>query len=189
MKGKRKKGETSAQHTASRPSEPPPAMLPQHPPSDPPQTRQKRHSGAISSEPSSLEAMVPSQPPFPHHFPTGNQRFLDVTSCARAPNDLQAQQPNPAFSIPHPITGAHFSDGDQTRGPQAYATVHQPVQSPPAVLTREKKQQACVNCRRAKLKCIIEEHSLDCIRCIARKEKCAFHPRGHVSFCVPRELN
>jgi hypothetical protein len=55
---------------------------------------------------------------------------------------------------------------------------------PPAVLIREKKQKACANCRRAKLKCIVDDGETDCIRCKARKEKCVFYPRGHVSRLV-----
>lgn len=51
----------------------------------------------------------------------------------------------------------------------------------PAVLVREKKQKACANCRRAKLKCIVEDGESDCVRCQARKEKCIFYPRNHVS--------
>jgi hypothetical protein len=54
--------------------------------------------------------------------------------------------------------------------------------APPAVLIREKKQKACANCRRAKLKCIVDDGETDCIRCKARKEKCVFYPRGHVSW-------
>ncbi|WWC86430.1 uncharacterized protein L201_001307 [Kwoniella dendrophila CBS 6074] len=48
----------------------------------------------------------------------------------------------------------------------------------PAVLTREKKQRACTNCRKAKLKCIVEEDSSECVRCLSRKERCIFHPRA-----------
>lgn len=53
--------------------------------------------------------------------------------------------------------------------------------APPAVLVREKKQKACANCRRAKLKCIVGDDQTDCIRCMARKEKCVFYPRSLVS--------
>ncbi|KLT44329.1 hypothetical protein CC85DRAFT_283571 [Cutaneotrichosporon oleaginosum] len=49
----------------------------------------------------------------------------------------------------------------------------------PSVLIREKKQKACANCRRAKLKCMIEEGDKECVRCITRKERCVFFPRGH----------
>ena len=55
------------------------------------------------------------------------------------------------------------------------------LDSPPAVLTREKKQKACSNCRKAKLKCIVDEGATDCLRCSSRKEKCIFYPRAHVS--------
>ncbi|WWC66230.1 uncharacterized protein I206_100131 [Kwoniella pini CBS 10737] len=51
--------------------------------------------------------------------------------------------------------------------------------SVPAVLTRDKKQKACANCRKAKLKCILEHGSTECIRCKSRKEKCTFFPRSH----------
>lgn len=50
----------------------------------------------------------------------------------------------------------------------------------PAVLVREKKQRACANCRRAKLKCIVHAGKTECVRCISRKEKCIFYPRSHV---------
>lgn len=53
------------------------------------------------------------------------------------------------------------------------------LENPPSVLVREKKQKACANCRRAKLKCIVEKGS-DCVRCESRKEKCIFYPRSHV---------
>lgn len=55
------------------------------------------------------------------------------------------------------------------------------VEGLPSVLVREKKQKACANCRRAKLKCIVEGNETDCVRCRARKERCIFYPRGHVS--------
>jgi len=59
--------------------------------------------------------------------------------------------------------------------------------APPSILVREKKQKACANCRRAKLKCIVENNEADCVRCRARKERCVFYPRGHVSqpFFIP----
>lgn len=49
----------------------------------------------------------------------------------------------------------------------------------PSVLVREKKQKACANCRRAKLKCIVNDGNNECVRCLARKERCVFYPRGH----------
>lgn len=51
----------------------------------------------------------------------------------------------------------------------------------PSILLREKKQKACANCRRAKLKCIMDEGVGSCVRCNARKETCTFLPRSHVS--------
>ncbi|WWC58781.1 uncharacterized protein I303_101325 [Kwoniella dejecticola CBS 10117] len=67
--------------------------------------------------------------------------------------------------------------------PQSHANLHHPrpatmTISVPAVLTREKKQKACTNCRKAKLKCILEHGSTECIRCKSRKEKCVFFPRS-----------
>lgn len=53
--------------------------------------------------------------------------------------------------------------------------------SPPAVLTREKKQKACANCRRAKLKCLVSKGETDCVRCQSRGERCIFYTRSHVS--------
>jgi hypothetical protein len=58
---------------------------------------------------------------------------------------------------------------------------------PPAVLTRDKKQKACANCRRAKLKCIVAGDQADCVRCLSRKEKCVFYPRTLVSFSLPTQ--
>ncbi|BEI84348.1 hypothetical protein CcaverHIS002_0409520 [Cutaneotrichosporon cavernicola] len=49
----------------------------------------------------------------------------------------------------------------------------------PSVLVREKKQKACANCRRAKLKCIVNDDFTECVRCLSRKERCVFYPRGH----------
>ncbi|WVQ62012.1 uncharacterized protein L199_000145 [Kwoniella botswanensis] len=50
--------------------------------------------------------------------------------------------------------------------------------SVPSVLTREKKQKACTKCRKAKLKCILEQGSQECVRCKVRKEKCIFFPKS-----------
>jgi len=54
------------------------------------------------------------------------------------------------------------------------------AEGPPSVLVREKKQKACANCRRTKLKCIVDPNESDCVRCKARKERCIFYPRSHV---------
>ena len=54
----------------------------------------------------------------------------------------------------------------------------------PSVLTREKKQKACANCRKAKLRCIMDDGETDCVRCKSRKEKCVFYPRSQVSLGV-----
>ncbi|WWD17687.1 hypothetical protein CI109_102128 [Kwoniella shandongensis] len=47
-----------------------------------------------------------------------------------------------------------------------------------AVLIREKKQRACSNCRKTKLKCVVEPGETICVRCKAREEKCVFYPRS-----------
>nr|ODN87478.1 hypothetical protein L203_03255 [Cryptococcus depauperatus CBS 7841] len=49
----------------------------------------------------------------------------------------------------------------------------------PAILTREKKQKACSNCRKAKLKCLVQPDESVCVRCKARKEKCIFFAKGY----------
>ena len=60
------------------------------------------------------------------------------------------------------------------------------VDTHPNVLVREKKPKACASCRRAKLKCIVEEGNTDCLRCKFRKQRCIFYPRSHVrSFPAP----
>lgn len=58
----------------------------------------------------------------------------------------------------------------------------------PSVLTREKKQKACANCRKAKLKCILDDGETDCVRCKSRKEKCIFYPRTQVSHLAKGQL-
>jgi hypothetical protein len=68
------------------------------------------------------------------------------------------------------------TNGNANNNTKATATTE-----PPSILVREKKQKACANCRRAKLKCIVENNEVDCVRCRARKERCVFYPRGHVS--------
>ncbi|KAF9514496.1 hypothetical protein BS47DRAFT_1343075, partial [Hydnum rufescens UP504] len=43
-----------------------------------------------------------------------------------------------------------------------------------------KKQKACLNCRRSKLKCVVdEEHGGACVRCLTRSEECRFKSRTH----------
>jgi len=43
-----------------------------------------------------------------------------------------------------------------------------------------KKQKACLNCRRSKLKCVVdEERGGACVRCITRNEECRFKSRSH----------
>lgn len=43
-------------------------------------------------------------------------------------------------------------------------------------------QKACSNCRRAKLKCIVNDGENECVRCTSRSEKCVFFPRSHASY-------
>jgi len=83
-------------------------------------------------------------------------------------------------SLPPSSSRRQSSQSQPGHGQQS----QQPVESPPSILTREKKQKACAGCRRAKLKCITEEGQTECIRCRARSEKCYFYPRNHVSKLV-----
>ena len=89
----------------------------------------------------------------------------------------------PPQDAPSPQPTASTSKKNQTA-----ASTSQSADSPPAVLVREKKQKACANCRKAKLKCMMDEGQADCVRCRARKEKCVFYPRSHVSCTSSRML-
>jgi len=89
-----------------------------------------------------------------------------------------------------PIAPMHPARSNQSSIPQPSA-VHTkstpnsvtlsgtPAKDPPAILLRDKKQKACANCRRAKLKCIFGDDTI-CVRCKARKEQCVSYPRAHV---------
>ena len=46
---------------------------------------------------------------------------------------------------------------------------------------QEKKQKACTNCRKSKLKCLMDVGAKSCSRCRIRGERCVFRPRGYVS--------
>ena len=90
---------------------------------------------------------------------------------SRRPSAIQTDRPDSS-------SGTGKPDLKKGKGTAPDASV---AGSPPAVLVREKKQKACSNCRRAKLKCIIDDGETDCVRCTARKERCVFYPRSHVS--------
>jgi len=115
-----------------------------------------RAAGVIAAPAASNRRTAPSGPP---HMPMDGPSHNDI--------------------MPSSSSRRRTSHGQSQSG---YAQQNQhAVESPPSILTREKKQKACAGCRRAKLKCITEEGQNECIRCRARNEKCYFYPRNHVS--------
>lgn len=104
----------------------------------------------------------------PHHHPSDS-------SFPSFPLDHDVAQPS------RPPTNGRSRSHSQIQQPSGACVAASSVDSPPAVLVREKKQKACANCRRAKLKCIVEEGLTECVRCLSRKERCIFYPRAHVS--------
>ncbi|EIW72567.1 hypothetical protein TREMEDRAFT_58737 [Tremella mesenterica DSM 1558] len=90
--------------------------------------------------------------------------------------------PSSAKKSPSTPSGRPPLDGNnrpKAASSHSGAAADSPNSTMPAVLIREKKQKACANCRRAKLKCIVEPGEADCVRCRARQEKCIFYPRTH----------
>ena len=51
----------------------------------------------------------------------------------------------------------------------------------PHDVVRDKRGQACTNCRQAKLRCIRRQGQIRCVRCEKRSEECFFTPRTYVS--------
>ncbi|KAF8311000.1 hypothetical protein DL93DRAFT_2083956 [Clavulina sp. PMI_390] len=47
------------------------------------------------------------------------------------------------------------------------------------IVVKDKKQKACLNCRRSKLKCVVSTEGAACVRCATRKEECRFKTRAH----------
>nr|XP_019049434.1 hypothetical protein I302_03223 [Kwoniella bestiolae CBS 10118]OCF28364.1 hypothetical protein I302_03223 [Kwoniella bestiolae CBS 10118] len=96
----------------------------------------------------------------------------------------QTQTPTPMKTVfwnSKSPTTASSSSARRESEPTKHSTQVYPTTisiSVPSVLTREKKQKACTNCRKAKLKCILEQGSQECVRCKVRKEKCIFFPRS-----------
>jgi hypothetical protein len=82
---------------------------------------------------------------------------------------MSQPDPSPTDSPPHQDRPGPTSTTSLTRDSGATA-----------ILLRDKKQKACANCRRAKLKCIFGDETV-CVRCKARKEQCISYPRAHVS--------
>lgn len=158
----------------------PPAVLPQYPPSSyPPRTPsvpQAPSASEVRHAPSSVMNGHGAPPPDTHrHF--------------RGPNRGDDEPPQPSGSQAPPTPAPTGEMKVQKKRARRPSTSQMPPQSPsspkldgglPSVLVREKKQKACANCRRAKLKCIVETDGTDCVRCKARKERCIFYPRSHV---------
>lgn len=93
--------------------------------------------------------------------------------------DTQVPRPSGAARKRSRTDSVALEDGRQPTPPKKGSKVKDDGEEPPSVLVREKKQKACANCRRAKLKCIVEGNETECVRCRARKERCVFYPRGH----------
>ncbi|ORX37401.1 hypothetical protein BD324DRAFT_626030 [Kockovaella imperatae] len=95
---------------------------------------------------------------------------------ARRPSNINLDRPT---SPPNSKNGSTNGKKPKASAAAVTSAASAAPDSPPAVLVREKKQKACSNCRRAKLKCIVEDGEADCVRCKARKERCVFYPRTH----------
>lgn len=113
---------------------------------------------------------MPGRPLMPpdgrNYFDSPSQRRTSVSNTA------QRKRSRTASTVPE--------DGRQNSPPKKEKKEKdKDTDEPPSVLVREKKQKACANCRRAKLKCIVEGNETECVRCRARKERCVFYPRGH----------
>lgn len=149
---------------------------------------------------------LPSYPPPPHrsHFAdTSIDNAVPPPPPVAGPSRQRSESVNgpgkkPARKITRPNVPSRSShsnsQSDAISPPSATATgrkaqsasaISQAAQgssdSPPPVLVREKKQKACANCRKAKLKCMMDDGQTECVRCRSRKEKCIFYPRSHVS--------
>lgn len=124
-------------------------------------------------------------PPTYHAPPEANIAPSQISPQKRISfNGTRGGGGSSAIRTPAIVTGAAGSSSQRRTSAIASETVSL---SPggggeaPAVLVRDKKQKACANCRRAKLKCIVNDGKVECVRCTARKEKCVFYPRSHVS--------
>ncbi|ORY34264.1 hypothetical protein BCR39DRAFT_517307 [Naematelia encephala] len=166
------------------PPPPAPAMLPQYPP-PPPGAAARSHSFVPPQGYYPHMAALPPQPETGRYYRPGPD-----PSISRQTDDY-ASVPPPAPPGPSKKRARALTTSQPPPQPIAPTTNGRPkkekeVESPagngngpPSVLVREKKQKACANCRRAKLKCIVEDGQTDCVRCKARKERCVFYPRNH----------
>jgi len=190
MKGKRKKSDMSVEsHASSQSYATSSVLLPQYPPGPLPHIYSTR--GAEGMTITSLyraEAIIPRQSPLPTYLPDSDRRSFDAVSAedhrhSKASSSHTATPIGPPIPPPQSQVNGAVSPSNPSppaRQPSNNADQN-PELSPPTILTREKKQRACANCRKAKLKCIVDQGSSECIRCRSRKEKCVFYPRGHVS--------
>lgn len=164
-----------------RPSDRTPSVPPPHPPQFPNRERShpslERNTGAgPSTTPQSIywkvptPEQVPSQRPIHGSPPPPRPKPLHDQPQSMSGPVRKRQKSKPTSAATPPL--AHVAESSK---------VAKSAVDPPAVLTREKKQKACSNCRKAKLKCIVGEDQSDCVRCLARKEKCVFYPRNLVS--------
>jgi hypothetical protein len=119
--------------------------------------------------------------PQPSHSQSTKPKKRARASTTTTSTVQRGASPSRAFS-PNPSSASNLIN-ITGNGHGKSKTAESPMASgPPAVLIREKKQKACSSCRRAKLKCMVEEGNVECVRCRSRKEKCIFYPRGHVSW-------
>lgn len=174
--------------------------LPQYPvPTHPPPHRQ--HPSPIHNRDAALSGhFANGRMPIPSPAPLDAPRYYHHPSPVVDPESMRDPKAASSSMKKRPRSGSQVqpprsSDQPPPSGPSRNSvkkkdtkdTVESPG-GPPAVLTREKKQKACGNCRRAKLKCIIEGGEGDCIRCKARKEKCIFYPRSNVRPSLSSEI-
>ncbi len=161
-----------------------PTSLPQYPPMP------YLQPGSSSSQPRILTSPVNRGPSYGN--PNGKGPPPDGHRYFRLPGRGEEQPPRNPIHLHNgsPETMREEAKTAPKKRPRQSSTSQNPSQSdktspaspkaPPSVLVREKKQKACANCRRAKLKCIVESGDADCVRCRARKERCIFYPRSHV---------
>ncbi|WVF70291.1 hypothetical protein IAT40_005080 [Kwoniella sp. CBS 6097] len=136
------------------------------------------HSHSMPTSRPDLASQATS-PLVPSHSARKRPRQLSIL---KQPVDPPSHPPDsvPSFPTTTP-NGTSFWTLKPPDSGSSQASSHRPGHSHvvvPAVLTREKKQKACSNCRRAKLKCIVEHGEAECVRCKVRKEKCVFFPRA-----------
>ncbi|KAK8866107.1 hypothetical protein IAR55_001258 [Kwoniella newhampshirensis] len=124
-----------------------------------------RHMLASSS--SSSTNLAPPSDPAPSVPPS----FVSSSSSASKSVKKRARQSSLADSSA-PSGETQNESSTQTK-PGAAST-----KDSLAVLIREKKQRACSNCRKTKLKCVVEAGETVCVRCKAREERCVFYPRS-----------